>query len=194
MTELEPNRRTDFFSASEDRAPAQGWSAAPPPCRRSPGRGVPAPQATVLRSLPLLASTEPTSLRPRISENRTIVRKPDVAGRAEAVLSSGSPGTAVAPFVRVLRSESAKPAAYRRREPEKTLLIERSASASRPSCATSRKPTCVCPGRSPRSSRPISRVANSRRDSSAASAGTVEGTACPSCGAKRMAAEAAHPT
>ena len=45
-----------------------------------------------------------------------------MAGRAEALLSSGSPGTAVAPFVRVLRSESAKPASYRRREPEKTLL------------------------------------------------------------------------
>ena len=51
-----------------------------------------------------------------------MARKPDVAGQAEALLSSGSLGTAVAPFARVLRSKSAKPAAYRRREPEKTLL------------------------------------------------------------------------
>lgn len=126
-----------------------------------------------------------------------------MAGCAEALLSSGSPGTAVAPFVRVLRSESAKPASYRRREPEKTLLHR----TIREHLSTFLRDLEETDVRLPRT---VTKELQAYLSCGQLSAGFIRGecrdcrstllvafsckgrTACPSCGAKRMAAEAAH--
>jgi hypothetical protein len=151
----------------------------------------------------LLASTEQCSPQPRKSENRTIARKPDVAGRAEALLSSGSLGTAVASCARVLRSKSARPAAYRRREPEKTLLHRtirkhlstflrdlEEAGVSLPKTVTKELTAYLACGRL--SAGFIRGECRDCRSALLVAFSCKGRTACPSCGAKRMAAEAAH--